>query len=356
MGLKFIGRCVQASLVTAASICIASCYFIRKPFIGKREVDFESDHFDGRKFRNLSGNERTLVDFFQWLSRRDALPWPKKVDAKPQVVPEPRIPKEECRVTFINHSTVLLQWEGLNILTDPVWCDRASPFRFAGPKRVIQPGVKLTDLPRLDLILVSHNHYDHMDVATLKQLSNTHQAPILTGLGNRAVLEKNGIGSIRELDWWESSSITKELEVVYVPAEHFSSRGLFDKNEALWGGFILRAPSGVIYFAGDTGYGPHFKEIRTRFGPIRLAMLPIGAYKPEWFMSMAHNSPIDSVQAHQDLEAHVSLAIHWDTFHLGEESYDDPPKVFHQEARRRGLSVENFWVMTSGDVRTLSEV
>lgn len=311
-----------------------------------------SDHFDGKRFFNPQGpDERSFLSFLKWQWSRKALPWPKKRDLVLKTLPRERLDSNECVITFVNHSTVLIQWEGLNVLTDPIWSERCGPMGLLGPKRVHPPGLAFEHLPPIDLVLISHNHYDHLDVRTLKKLNSLHHPRFITGLGNKKLLHKHGINRVEELDWWEEIGFTDFLKIAFVPAKHFSARSLLDRNRSLWGGFVLSASSGCIYFAGDTGYGFHFKKIYETFGPPRLALLPIGAYEPRWFMEPVHLSPEEALNAHHELKAKTSVGIHFGTFHLSDEGIDEPWKKLKNSMVLNGISDEAFWVLQPGQQR-----
>lgn len=243
---------------------------------------------------------------------------------------EPSKPPSEMngpglRVTFVNHATVLLQQDGSNILTDPVWSERVSPFSWTGPRRRRAPGVRWEDLPRIDTVLISHNHYDHLDLATLEKLARRGQSEFVAPSGVARLLRSHGIEPVHELDWGESVRLGSST-IHSVPAIHFSARGLFDRNRTLWCGYMIEAMDRRIYFAGDTAFGCHFDQIRATFGPPCLALLPIGAYEPRWFMSPVHMSPEDAVKAHETLRAQTSIAIHHGTFQLADDAIDTPKR------------------------------
>ncbi|WP_050791982.1 MBL fold metallo-hydrolase, partial [Stigmatella aurantiaca] len=283
-----------------------------------------SDHFDGKRFINQDPR-KAKMSFLDWQLHRERGPWADWTEDPPGPPPPQRVPRGALRVTFINHATTLIQLDGLNVLTDPIWSDRCSPVSFAGPHRVRPPGLRFEDLPPIDVVLLSHNHYDHMDVPTLKRLA--HQFPnvrFFAGLGNRAFLESKGLRNAVDLDWWQEVPLTPEVKLVSTPAHHFSNRGLSDQNGTLWTSYVLQGPSGVTYFAGDTGYGKHFRQVRERFGPPRLAVLPIGAFRPEAFMEVVHVSPEQAVQAHLDLEARLSVPMHFGTFRLADDGQEEP--------------------------------
>ena len=231
--------------------------------------------------------------------------------------------KDRMSFTWIGHASVLIQLDGKNILTDPIWSERCSPISFIGPKRFTNPGIQINDLPPIDIIVISHNHYDHMDLPTLKELDKRFKPTIYAGLGNQDFLKGEGLTNVVELDWWDIR-LEKDLKIVFTPTQHFSGRGIFDREETLWGSYIIEGKSETIYFAGDTGYFPEFKEIGNRFPEIDVAILPIGAYEPRWFMKPIHMNPEDTLQAFSDLGAKYLLPMHYLTFVLTDEALDEP--------------------------------
>ncbi len=313
-----------------------------------------SDHFDGKRFFNPYGQNKSLWDVIQFFSTRDPIPWPEHIEITQKVVDPPHTNLGELRVTYINHATTLIQLDGVNILTDPIWSERASPFSWIGPKRVIDPGVKFEDLPPIDLVLISHNHYDHLDLPTLQRLQGRDQPLFLVPLGNKSYLEKHGMKHVEEMDWWQPSHFPK-LQIHLVPSQHFSARWAWDRNRTLWGGFYIKGKNHAVYFAGDTGYSPFFQVIKERLGPPSLAILPIGAYLPRWFMSTHHISPEEAVQAYKDLEAKYALAIHFGTFHLTDEAYDAPQKDLKEALKQHGLSLDDFWILEPGEERAVND-
>lgn len=298
-----------------------------------------SDHYDGRRFRNPDGpGAKSTGTVLRWLATRDPAPWPERVDAPPPP-PLPKPPDAgELQATFVNHATVLFRTPSANLLTDPNYADRVGPWDRFGPKRVRPPGVPFDALPRIDVVLVSHNHYDHLHLATLRRLEERDRPLVLAPLGNRPLLEEAGMGRIEELDWWESREVADGVRVTLVPARHWSGRGLFDRNRALWGGFVVEAEGRTVYFAGDTGYGDLFLRIRERFPPIDLALLPIGSYAPRWFMGENHLNPEEAVRAHGDLGARRTVGIHFGTFRLSDEPIDEPPARLEAARVAAGLS------------------
>ncbi len=294
--------------------------------------------YDGKKFSNLEPfPEKSLTSLLQWKFTSDRQAWPEWVDIVVGDKPSEHTLKGQINYTVINHATVLLQVDGVNILTDPIWSDRASPVSFIGPKRVHQPGLDFTDLPPIDVVMISHNHYDHLDIPTLKKLDAAHQPLILVGLKNGALLQKHGLTHFKEMDWYETLDV-KGLSVTFMPNQHWSARGVFDKFETLWGGFIVSAQQGSIYFAGDTGYGKFFDTIKARFPNIVLSFLPIGAYEPRWFMQSSHINPTEAVKAHKALASQHSVAIHFGTFQLTDEARDAPKKALDSALEGQGIS------------------
>jgi len=306
-----------------------------------------SDHFDGQRFHNLEPGWQTEGSFLKWQATRERGEWPDHPDAEYGPKPPERVDGGRLRVTFINHSTTLIQMDGINILTDPVWSNRVSPFPFVGPRRHRPPGIRFEDLPPIDLVLVSHNHYDHLDVGTLRAIDK----PIVTPLGNAALMRRHGIREAIDLDWWETTRHANGMKTTVVPSRHFSARALSDRNRTLWGGFVISGPSGHVYFAGDTGWGGHFAEIGRRFAPIRAALLPIGSYLPRWFMQSAHIDPAQAVDAHFALGARTSVAIHFGTFALGDDGEYDPLRDLH--AALAGKGNPPFLVLDQGEGRDL---
>lgn len=265
-------------------------------------------------------------------------------------------------VTWVGHATVLAQLGGLNVLTDPVFSDRASPVGFAGPRRHQPPGIALHALPRIDVVLASHNHYDHLDDASLRGLNSQAGGPPLfvVPLGLKDWLARRGIANAVELDWWDVHRLAAprgEVELMLLPAHHWSARGLRDRMQTLWGGFAVLAPDCHLFFAGDTGYSRDFIDIRQRLaerqqdGGFDIALLPIGAYEPRWFMADQHVNVDEAVKIHHDVGARRSLGVHWGTFALTDEPLDEPPRQLVHARREAGLSEEEFFVLAVGETR-----
>ncbi len=253
-------------------------------------------------------------------------------------------------LTWIGHSTLLIQLDGVNLLTDPTWSNRASPVSFGGPKRVTPPGLRFEDLPPIHLVLISHDHYDHLDEATVKRLAETHRPRFLVPLGHKAWLTERGITDVEELDWWENRTV-RGLVVTCLPAQHFSGRSVWDRNRRLWSGWAVAGRAKRLFFAGDTAYYDVFKEIGARLGPFDLAAIPVGAYLPPVIMQASHTTPEDALQVFADVRAERMVPIHWGTFDLADEPIDDPPKRLAIEARRLNLGPDRIWLLKHGETR-----
>lgn len=293
----------------------------------------ETTHFNGKKFINNDGyEEKSTSDMLKWMFTRKPGPWNELTEADIEYGPKPAERNNDSTqvFTYVNHSTFLIQTDGLNILTDPVWSKRVSPFSFAGPKRMRPPGIRFEDLPPIDLVLISHNHYDHLDIGTLKRIQEAHDPEFITPLGVDLYLNKEGISKTTSLDWWQETDVTDSLQVAAVRAQHFSSRGMFDRDQTLWAGFVIKSLKGNIYFAGDTGYNDFFTEIGERYAPIKTSLIPIGAYIPRWFMSPVHVDPQQAVQVHKDVGSEFSIGMHFGTFPLADDGHDEPINEFNE--------------------------
>jgi len=306
-----------------------------------------SKHFDGKKFNNKEGyDSKGFLDLIKWASTRNAGNWTEKTeeDITYGEKPAERVSDSVHVITYVNHSTFLIQTNGLNIITDPVYSDRVSPFSFAGPKRMRPPGIKFEDLPKINFVLLSHNHYDHLDVNTLKRIQESSDPVFITPLGVDLYLNKKGIYKTVSLDWWEAHTINKSVSVSAVEAQHFSSRGMFDRDKTLWAGYIIESLSGNIYFAGDTGYNNFFNKIGQDYGPIKTALIPIGAYIPRWFMGPIHVDPKQALQIHKDVGAELSIGMHYGTFPLADDGEMDPINDLE-----KAMNDENFVLMKEGE-------
>jgi len=285
-----------------------------------------TDHFDGTHFVGPHAVSSKGLAFWRWQLSRNAAEWPAHVVNKAADVPPAGVNGKELRISFVGHASFLIQSAGQNILTDPIWSERASPFTFVGPKRVREPGIAFDALPPISAILVSHNHYDHLDVVTLSRLSARDRPRVITPLGNDTIMHEYDAGIAAEArDWGERVALAPEVAVTLAPARHWSARQLFDRNKALWSAFVINTPAGRIYFVGDSGYdGDLFRDTRARHGAIRVAILPIGGYEPRWFMREQHMNPDEAVRACRDLGARLAIGSHFGTFRLTDEAIDAP--------------------------------
>jgi L-ascorbate metabolism protein UlaG (beta-lactamase superfamily) len=320
----FNRRIVWIMLSTILTGCLASKSMDKWPI---------SNHFNGKTFFN-PGPEHTFSDMLRWMWQMKTIKWPKWIDDEKQTLPPERVGKGQLKVTYINHSTVLIQVDSINILTDPIFSKRAGPFSWLGVKRIRKPGILLNELPAIDYILVSHNHYDHLDLPSLKALRKKNNSTVLTGLGNKRLIQSAGFTNIFVMDWWQiQQSVSGNMQFIFVPAVHESGRGLFDKNKTLWGGFVIITSKGNIYFAGDTGYGGFIEAIHSHFDAFELAFLPIGNYEVRWFMKNQHMNPDDAVKTHIALKCKQSIGIHYATF----AEHPEQPVDAHERDLKKAL-------------------
>jgi L-ascorbate metabolism protein UlaG (beta-lactamase superfamily) len=349
--LKWLGTVLLFALV---ALCFAPTFV--PPFLDRIYYSGPaSDHYDGHRFFNPGASDPPRLDPSRFLNRwakGERAAWPDAVPVRPTVPPR-RIMGGEMQVTWIGHATVLVQTQGLNILTDPIWSDRASPFSFVGPARARAPGVRFEDLPRIDLVLVSHNHYDHMDLPTLQRLWERDRPLIVTSLGNDTILRGAGVESVTR-DWGgrvpvrparrlADGSLEGPVEVIVERNHHWGSRWGADRNRALWSAFTIVTPGGNIFFAGDTGFGDgSWVRAAAAHGPFRLAIIPIGAYLPRDVMQNSHIGPVEATRIFKALNPARALAVHWGTFQLSFEAIDDPPRSLAGLARARGLASDRF--------------
>jgi L-ascorbate metabolism protein UlaG (beta-lactamase superfamily) len=308
-----------------------------------------SDHFDGERFFNPGGaGLRSFRDFLRWRASRTRPDWPEWIaDNVPPLPAAP--PPGAIAASFIGHATLLLRFAGFAILTDPIFSLRASPVASLGPKRVRAPAYALEDLPQIDAVCLSHNHYDHMDLPSLRALQARGDPPVVTGIGNGAYLAARGITNVVELDWWESAEPVPGLKITYVPAQHWSRRRFWDTNRMLWGGHVVEAQNARAYFSGDTGYSAQFAAIARRCGPPDIALLPIGAYEPRWFMSAQHMNPVEAVRAHHDLGARLSVAMHFATFCMTDEPFGAPEAALAAARLQLGVAETAFRIPAFGE-------
>ncbi len=316
-----------------------------------------SDHFDGIYFRDPHGvPPKSFADLARWWSTKGGEPWPEWAPSPYVDHPPARVTGNTVRISYVGHASFLVQTAGLNLLIDPVWSERVSPFGFVGPKRVNDPGIPFEALPPIDAVLVSHAHYDHLDGATLSRLAQAHRPRVITPLGNDTIMRSHYPAIAAEAyDWHDRVTLKPGLDVTLVPLRHWSARGLFDRNKSLWAGFVLDTPGGRIFHVADSGYGDgyRFREARERYGPFRLAILPIGAYAPRWYMRDQHMDPREAVQAFFDCGAELALAHHHGTFKLTDEAIDAPVQGLLAACRDAGIGPDIFRALKPGQVWNL---
>jgi L-ascorbate metabolism protein UlaG (beta-lactamase superfamily) len=340
-----------------ATMILTGIFLERFLVAAPRYKGVASDHFDGSVFFNPDKpQETTLWDVLRWQMNSDKGVWQPERTNTPTTIPEARLDASRSRITFVNHATTLIQTSGVNILTDPVWADYVGVFDRIGPKRVRPPGVKEQDLPHVDVILLSHNHYDHLDITTMKRLAARFMPTIIVPLGVKAFLEQEGITTtIIELDWWQAHPFLlpsgQTLELHCVPAQHFSGRGISDRNATLWCGYVVKNPQTAdeIYFVGDSGYGTHFKRIGEKFTNITLALIPIGAFRPRWFMSPVHIAPDEAVNVHLEVGARQSVGIHFGTFPLADDGEGEALEELKKALAQANVLPSAFCVLDFGE-------
>ena len=339
-------------------LCILSCVGLEQ----SKEANPLPPHHTPKGFQNLyRPSERGFGDFLRWrfgLGSNEISPIPPEEisNYKPESI-QPAISlikqpeSAQVQITWIGHSTFLIQAEGVNILTDPIWSNSCGPNSFLKVSRVVPPGVPFEQLPPIHAVLISHNHYDHLDAPTVERLGNgpTYFVP----LGIARWFEKRKIKNTVELDWWQTSSLGG-LNFHSVPIQHFSNRTPFDRNETLRSGWVIESKSGKIFFAGDTGYSPAFKDIGDRFGPLQISIIPIGAYRPRWFMSPVHIDPPEAIKILKDTHSQIAIAGHWGTFKLSDEPLGEPPAYLRKALREDGIEEGQFITMKFGETLSLS--
>lgn len=312
-----------------------------------------SDHFDGLRFFNPGQptTDRSLVRLLRWRFGEGRSRWPGRVANAPAAKPPARV--EGLSITMVGHATVLIQLAGINLLVDPMWSDRASPLSWAGPKRVNDPGVAFADLPPIDAVLITHNHYDHLDMTTLRRLWTTHRPRFVAPLGNAPLIAKAiGADQTETADWGGAIPIGDDVRITVVPAYHWSARVLGDRRMALWCGFVIQSPAGLVYHVGDTAFGDGriFFDIAKTFGAPDVAIVPIGAYEPRWFMKEQHANPDEAVRIMMACGARQALGVHWGTFQLTDEARLAPKEALTVALRDHRIAPERFPALEPGDV------
>ena len=335
-------------------ITIAS-YFL---FDGTRPLYYgpATDHFDGKKFHNYNPEKGrfSLMDICKWqyYEFKDDITkfWPKHIDDVLEVKVQDRVFGDQIKITFINHATFLIQANGINYITDPVFSERVSPLSWVGPKRYRKPGISIENLPPIDYILISHDHYDHCDIDSLFYIQQKFNSKILSGLGMSKFLSISYINSI-DMDWWSGLFVNEKNKVSFVPSVHWSGRyGLIGNNRTLWGGFVIETPAGSIYFSGDTAFErPVFERIARDYPNIDIALIPIGAYEPRWFMKTHHINPDEAVKIHKIIKSKTSIAAHFGSFALSAEGEGMPEQELRSAMRKRKVKNNQFLILKHGE-------
>jgi L-ascorbate metabolism protein UlaG (beta-lactamase superfamily) len=313
-------------------------------------VSLPSDHFDGERFFNEDRTaqvERGFGDVLKWLFTNSRKSWPDQVDDNLKPDFSKPLTSGEAAITHINHATEFIQVQNLNVLTDPVFSKRVSPFSWIGPSRHRAPGAGFAAIPKIDVVLISHNHYDHLGLESLKKIERRDHPIFIVPLGNKKYLKEIGAANIVELDWWQAYEVDKS-KISLVPMQHFSRRTFTDRCECLWGGFVLEASGVKVLFAGDTGYNSQFSRIREHFGSIDVSILPIGAYEPRWFMKPLHMNPEEAVRAHIDLKSSLSIGNHFGTFQVADEGLEEPVIELRKSLASSGISQDRFLAPKNG--------
>ncbi len=336
--------------MAAAGLLVSGCAGVGEPRAGAPA------HHRERGFANVDPAGAPASAWVRWrffVGRMVATTF------RPRTARLPRVPNDGAALrapdggptlTWVGHSTLLVQLDGVNVLTDPQWSGRASPVSFGGPRRVTPPGLAFEHLPPVHVVVISHDHYDHLDVATVMRLARAHRPRFLVPLGLKAWFADLGITDVEELDWWEARQV-RGLTLTCVPAQHFSGRTLFDRNLRLWSGWTIAGRERRLYFAGDTAYNARLREIGERLGPFDVAAIPIGAYLPPVIMKPSHTSPEEALRLFADLGARRFVPIHWGTFDLAEEPPEEPAQRLTAEARRLGLGDDRVWLLQHGETR-----
>ena len=317
-------------------------------YMNNRVIDslnFHEGQFKNAAYINSQYHWQSILKF---IITKKLGEWPSWIENKNTPSLNSQENNNQVVVTFINHATFLIKIGNTRIITDPIFSTFAGPFGLIGPKRRRKPGIAINDLPKIDIILISHNHYDHLDLPSLHKIQKMYNTTVVVPLGNKEWLMNEGIKNIQELDWWEYIKMDNKLEIHFVPSQHFSGRGLFDNNQSLWGGYVIVDPLVQIYHAGDTGYSHHFTEIGKKFN-IDISLLPFGAYKPQWFLQSVHINPAEAWQAHQDLNSKVSIAMHYETFPLSALHYQEAEGELQNVLSKEKVDDNQFNILEVGE-------
>ena len=357
---KFSTEDLNMRVISGVNISVLFLLLFNTGLLVAQEDKLNPNHHTADGFKNPwpGFEDRGLVEILRWGI------WDRVTGKKPETKDHYDFPpgehninflrknRSEFTLTWIGHSTMLIQIDGVNILTDPVFSNRCSPVQWAGPERQVKPGIDFDDLPDIDLVIISHDHYDHLDKITIKKLGSKPFYLVPLGIGE--FLKDEDINRFEEKDWGDSITFNK-LKIICTPAQHFSGRKGVDKNKTLWASWIIKGKSARIYFGGDSGYFPGYVQIGEQYGPFDLVMLPIGAYLPHWFMSPVHMDPAEAIQAYRDLKADIFVPIHWGTFDLADEPLDEPPQKLRNEISKAGLDSTKFWILKHGETRIFEQ-
>ena len=337
------------NFIKVALLIVSLLYSL--PTYSNEEINSSAHHLSDGTYANTSGvaYESSFNKLLKWSWERRS----KNLETFEFEVEVPNYKEiyenENIVITWIGHEYFLYQNKDINVLTDPHFTQRASPLNFAGPKRYMAPGMKIDDLPNIDVVTISHSHYDHLDYKSVKLLSEKFENILfLVPLGLKKWFESKGIYNVKELDWWDSFTI-KETLITFAPVQHWSARGLFDRNETLWGAWHFKNKFHSFIHLGDTGYTDDFRVIREKLGPVDLAAIPIGAYEPRWIMEFSHINPEEAVMTFLDLEASKAIGMAWGTFILTDEPVKEPPRELLKELKKSNISNEDFFILKHGE-------
>lgn len=335
-------------------LALIACAFLTSCASNKYYDGPTSDHFDGKTFHNKKKDpHKGIVSFTEWKIVDHKPGWPKNNHDIKTDKPPAYVKGNDLRLTYVGHSTVLLQTQGMNILTDPIWSSRAGPDGVLGAKRVTDPGIAWNDLPKIDVVLISHNHYDHMDIPTLKKLWLRDKPYIMVPLGNDRVIKKHD-PTIKShaLDWYQYVVFNEHVSIYLEPSQHWSRRFIGDRDDALWSGFVIKTSGGNIFYSGDTGYGEgeNFRRVYEQHKDFRLALLPIGSYEPRWYLAFHHINPEEAVKAHIDLGKPNTVGVHFDTFPMGDDKFDQPLQELKHAREKYQVSEDAFRTLKPGEV------